>query len=210
MSKCLIALCSVIGMLIGNIVRLYPSKLQYLGYLLRRNIVTAKNKGRFRGFGKKSMLAPGVNLLRPENIIIGDHTSIMRYCILETCSDTGLKPLMKIGNGVSLGEYSHITCAREIEIGEGVLTGRFVLITDNGHGQSDMLELSIPPIERKVHSNGKIVIGRNVWIGDKATILPNVIIGEGAIVAANAVVTKDVPACAIVAGCPAKVIKIIK
>ncbi|WP_455614053.1 acyltransferase [Bacteroides congonensis] len=210
MVKWLIALFSVMGMLIGNITRIYPSKLYYLGYLFRRSMITAKNKGRFREFGEKSMLAPGVNLLRPENIIVGNHTSIMRYCILETCPEAELKPLMKIGNCVSLGEYSHITCAGEVEIGDDVLTGRFVLITDNGHGQSDMSELLIPPIARKVHSNGKVVIGRNVWIGDKATILSDVRIGEGAIIAANAVVTKDVPAYAVVAGCPARVIKMVR
>ena len=52
--------------------------------------------------------------------------------------------------------------------------------------------------------------GRNVWIGDKATVLPNVTIGDGAIIAANAVVAKDVPPYSVVAGCPAKVVKTIK
>lgn len=49
-----------------------------------------------------------------------------------------------------------------------------------------------------------------MWIGDKVTILPNVNIGEGAIVAANAVVTKDVPAYSIAAGCPAVIVKQIE
>lgn len=52
-----------------------------------------------------------------------------------------------------------------------------------------------------------MIIGNNVWIGDKATILPNVSIGNGAIIAANSVVTKDVPEYCIVAGNPAKIIK---
>ena len=54
------------------------------------------------------------------------------------------------------------------------------------------------------------MVEKNVWIGDKATVLPGVSIGEGAIIAANAVVTKDVPAYTVVAGCPAKAIKRIK
>ena len=60
---------------------------------------------------------------------------------------------------------------------------------------------------RPVVSKGSVIIGNNVWIGDKATILPNVTIGDGAVIAANSVVTKDVPAYSVVAGNPAKVIK---
>ncbi len=60
---------------------------------------------------------------------------------------------------------------------------------------------------RPVKSKGSIVIGDNVWIGDKATILPGVIIGDGAVIAANAVVSKDVPAYCVAGGNPAKIIK---
>lgn len=56
-------------------------------------------------------------------------------------------------------------------------------------------------------SKGGVHIGKNVWIGDKATILPGVSIGEGTVVAANAVVTKDVPPFCVVGGNPARVIR---
>jgi virginiamycin A acetyltransferase len=56
-------------------------------------------------------------------------------------------------------------------------------------------------------SQGAIHIGNDVWIGAKAIILSGVTIGDGAVIAANAVVTKDVPAYAVVGGTPAKVIK---
>ncbi len=55
-----------------------------------------------------------------------------------------------------------------------------------------------------------IHIGKRVWLGANVTILQGVTIGENAIVAAGAVVTKDVPANAIVGGVPAKVIKMIE
>lgn len=186
------------------------ARLSYPYYIFRRGVATAMYKSRFSSFGEGSMLGKGVTLLSPRYITVGNHSSIMPYCILETCPDAGLTPVCKIGNGVSLGEYSHITCANCVTIGDGVLTGRFVLISDNGHGSSSADEIEISPLIRKLHSNGPIEIGKNVWIGDKATILANVTIGEGAIVAANAVVTKDVPAYAVVAGCPAKIVKMIK
>ena len=56
-------------------------------------------------------------------------------------------------------------------------------------------------------NRGDTVVGNDVWIGQKATILPGVHIGDGAIIAANAVVTKDVPPYSMVAGNPAVVKK---
>ena len=56
-------------------------------------------------------------------------------------------------------------------------------------------------------SRGDTVVGHDVWIGDSATVLPGVKIGSGAIVAAGSLVTKDVPAYAIVAGNPARVVR---
>ncbi len=56
-------------------------------------------------------------------------------------------------------------------------------------------------------TKGDIVIGDDVWLGFRSTILSGVHIGQGAVVAAGAMVTKDVPPYAIVAGVPAKVIR---
>lgn len=56
-------------------------------------------------------------------------------------------------------------------------------------------------------SKGPIIIGNDVWIGAQSLILSGVTIGDGAIVAANSVVTSDVPPYSIVAGVPAKVVK---
>ena len=57
-----------------------------------------------------------------------------------------------------------------------------------------------------MHYKG-VIIGNNVWLGDKVAVLSGVQIGDGVVVAANAVVTKDIPPYCLAAGVPAKVIK---
>ena len=89
----------------------------------------------------------------------------------------------------------------------GVLTGRYVYISDNNHGRTDYESLCQQPSERELDIKGPVIIGDNVWIGDKVTILSNVTIGKGSVIACNAVVTKDVPPYSVVGGVPAKVIK---
>ena len=87
------------------------------------------------------------------------------------------------------------------------MTGRWVTITDNGHGKTDFDNLKIQPDKRKLYTKGPVVIGNNVWMGDKVTILPGVTIGNGSVIAANSVVTKDIPSFSVAAGNPAKIIK---
>ena len=119
----------------------------------------------------------------------------------------GITPKLIIGNNCIFGKENHITCAYEILIGENLRTGNNVLITDNSHGNPhDREELQIAPDDRPLYSNGRVVIGNNVWIGSKATILGGVHIGDGAIIGANAVVTKDVPPYTIAVGNPARII----
>ena len=61
--------------------------------------------------------------------------------------------------------------------------------------------------KQEAFSKGNIVVEDDVWIGYRSTIMSGVHIGKGAIIAAGSLVTKDVPAYAIVGGVPAKVIK---
>lgn len=200
----------IIGRIFGYLSLIIPRKITYPWYLIRRAYITARKRTLFKSFGQGSLLAPGVKLRATSYVSVGNNSSIMSNCIIETCVKDDQNPELEIGNHVSIGEYSHITCTNRIVIGNGVLTGRFVLITDNSHGNLTEEEADIPPLSRAIHSNGPVFIGDNVWIGDKATILPNVTVGNGSIIAANAVVTKDVPEYSVVAGVPAKIIKKIK
>lgn len=182
----------------------------YLYYMACRAVVTGWYCRYFKSFGTGSRLAPGVRIGNAHYISVGQNVSVMSHCVLECCATDGALPEMTLGNNISIGEYSHITSAGKIVIGDGLLTGRFVLITDNAHGGNTPVEMNVAPLMRKTRYQGPVVIGKNVWIGDKATILPNVTIGDGAVIAANAVVTKDVPPYSVVAGCPARVVKTIE
>lgn len=89
-----------------------------------------------------------------------------------------------------------------ITIEDGVFIGPEAKILTEGHPEEPALRhrLLVKPV----------VVRRNAWIGAGAMILPGVTIGENAIIAAGAVVTKDVPDNAIVAGVPATVLRTIK
>ena len=102
---------------------------------------------------------------------------------------------LTLGSGFA-NRHSWISCGCEITIGDQVFIADQVIIRDwDGHsilGRPDRAPISI---------------GNRVWIGMRAVILKGVTIGDGAVVAAGAVVTRDVPAGAVVAGNPARVVK---
>lgn len=147
-------------------------------------------------------------------ISIGDGTHIAEHCVLTawktTCAGGDFHPEIVIGKNCDFGAWNHISATNSIRIGDNLLTGKWVTITDNSHGSTDAETLQSPPLTRKMVSKGAVVIGKNVWIGDKATILPGVMIGDGAVIAANSVVTKDVAPYSVVAGNPARVVKGVK
>lgn len=201
--------------LMGYIMHCFGNaRVHYFFYRAKIYYYTEKYKRCFKSFGKNSIMGRPVLLQGTDAISIGDGCSIKEDVSIRCYTDiklNSLSPEILIGNGVGIGANSNISCSNKIVIGDGVRIGRMVFITDNSHGKNDTIaELNIPILERPVISKGPVIIGKNVWIGERACILPNVTIGDGAIIAANAVVTKDVPPYSVVGGCPAKVLKIIE
>jgi len=105
----------------------------------------------------------------------------------------------KIGKNVFINFDCVFLDLGGITIEDNVLIAPKVSLLSEGHPLS--------PNERQSLVPGHVHIRKNVWIGAGATILPGVTIGENAVVAAGAVVSKDVPANAVVGGIPAKHIK---
>ncbi len=120
---------------------------------------------------------------------------------------TGYKPIIEIGNNVSINENCFISSLNKIIIGDGTLLGDNVFITDNFHGNNTKSELDIIPLNRNLYSKGSVEIGKNVWIGRNVCIMPDVKIGNNVIIGANSVVTHDFDDNVIIAGVPAKVIR---
>lgn len=167
-------------------------------------------KRRFRHTNMPHIIGPFNNLWGAEYIELGKNVVFGKNIVLTAIYKLNgqfFSPKINIGEGSRIGDFCHLTAINGIELGKCVLLGRFVLITDNSHGVTSFDDMQIDPSIRKIVSKGPVVIGNNVWIGDKCTILPGVRIGDGAIVAANTVVTKDVPSYCVVAGKPAKVVK---
>lgn len=111
------------------------------------------------------------------------------------------------GKNITLGQRIFINsgCSFQdqggITIGDDTLIGHNTVLATLNHGME--------PDRRADMHPAPIVIGRNVWIGSNVTVLPGITIGDDAVVAAASVVTRDVPARAVVVGSPAHVVRTI-
>jgi acetyltransferase-like isoleucine patch superfamily enzyme len=111
------------------------------------------------------------------------------------------------GKNITLGQRIFINAGCKLQDQGGVIIGDDCLI---GHNVvMATLNHALDPSKRADMHPAPIVIGRNVWVGSNATILPGITIGDNAVIAAAAVVTKDVPANAVVVGSPARIVRVI-
>lgn len=116
------------------------------------------------------------------------------------------RPELHIGDGTFVGHGCAFTVGRSVRIGRHCLLAGGVQVFDmDGHPlDADRRRAGDPSPPDAI---APVTIGDDVWVGNGAVILKGVTIGDRAVVAARAVVTADVPADAVVAGNPAKVVK---
>ena len=106
---------------------------------------------------------------------------------------------------VEIGKFCSI--AKEVFIGLGAHPMDGFSMSPLFYRRNNPLGIELINMDVGIEEYQKIIIGNDVWIGTRATIMDGVNIGHGAVIAANAVVTKDVPPYAVVAGVPARIIK---
>lgn len=131
---------------------------------------------------------------------IGRH--VWLYAMVHDTSEQSYEPEISIGTGTFIQDFSHITCARSLTIGDQVLIGRSVLITDSIHNYED---INLPVVAQGLRSRPTSV-GDGSWVGNHAVII-GCHVGRHCVVSANAVVTKDVPDFCVVGGVPARILK---
>ncbi|MCV2873765.1 acyltransferase [Defluviimonas sp. WL0050] len=123
-----------------------------------------------------------------------------------------ISPTASFANGRNISLGHGVTIGANTSIWAGPGTGRIVIEADVLIAPSVMITAATyryndgSPVTEQAMDEADITIGRDVWLGYGAVVLAGVTIGEYAIVGAGAVVRRDVPAFAIVAGNPAKVV----
>lgn len=129
---------------------------------------------------------------------IGAHTLLRSVNVpVELATAAGARLI--IGEDCSINYGVSIGCTQLIQLGARCRVGPYVMIVDTAF--HELLDRSKAPPSQPV------LIGEDVWLGAKVSILPGVTIGRGAVVGTGAVVTKDIPPFAVVAGVPAKIVK---
>lgn len=124
---------------------------------------------------------------------------------------SSVSPLASFGHGTVVFGRCVFKGSARIAIGRYCAVGDGVRMISSDH-RTDRANLQIRLQKRLGFGDldvarGPIEVGNNVWIGDAAILLSGVTVGDGAVIAAGAVVTRDVPAFAIVAGSPARVVR---
>ncbi len=112
------------------------------------------------------------------------------------------------GKRIEIGDHSGL--GKDCVVPDNVKIGRYVMMAPDVVilGQNHQFDRVDIPMMLQGHSDAQpVVIGDDVWIGQRVIILPGIQIGNGAIIGAGTVVTKDVPPYAVVAGNPGRVVK---
>jgi acetyltransferase-like isoleucine patch superfamily enzyme len=166
-------------------------------YLWRRLLTPAGWRWRsdgpfFLGRGLELKIEPRGQIRFGRFVWIGDGTKIRCH-----------EGRVEIGAKTVMGQECTISAYQRVRIGEQCVIADRAMFIDFDHG--------IVEVERPIRLQGiykrDVEVGNNVWIGYGACILRGVSVGDNSVIGTNSVVTKDVPANAIVGGVPARVIR---
>lgn len=154
--------------------------------------------------GKKSDIEFPFKINKPQNVSVGDNSTILEGCRLDTYLIDEKYGKIIIGNNNYICYNFSAISGGDILLGDDILIASDVTIVSHNHGMNPESQLSYMHQELSAEN---VTVGDGCWIGEKVQIMPGVSIGKKCIIAAGAIVTKDIPDYSIVAGVPAKVIK---
>jgi acetyltransferase-like isoleucine patch superfamily enzyme len=174
---------------------LTPKYARLIVRLARRKLFTPRLKLdglAFIGPGVALQIGPNAEIKLGRWSWIGHGTKLRCH---EGTVEIGAKTVM--GQECTISAFQHVSIGRECVIADRVM------LIDFDHG---MVEVERPVRLQGIYKRD-VRVGNNVWIGYGACILRGVTVGDNAVIGTGAVVTKDVPANAVVAGVPARVIR---
>lgn len=157
-------------------------------------LATRLHRASMCGCGARTLVQAGASFSPPENVRLGSDCYIWRGV---HASSEGPEGALDIADRVQINQDVHLDFTGGLEIGDDVLISEGAVLYTHDHGLNPRAE---PAHFAKT-------VGAGAWIGMRAVILPQCqCIGAGAVIGAGAIVTRDVPAGAIVAGNPARII----
>jgi acetyltransferase-like isoleucine patch superfamily enzyme len=163
---------------------------------------------RFQNFGMRSFIVSPQQIVNPRYMQVGDRVRIRHHVRLEAL-DTLRQPHLSIGDNCNIEQNVHIICSHSVQIGNDCAITARCAIVDTWHPFTH-----IGP-HAKIGDGlnqeaASVVIGDNCFLGIGAVIQPNVRLGRRCVVGANAVVLAgDYPDGAVLAGVPARVLRVI-
>ena len=158
--------------------------------------------------GEGSLVKLPRTLRGRKHIRIGAATRILPQSFMLAVSEyegKKYRPLIEIGDDVYIGRSSYLVACEGISIGDGAVLSEHVYITDLDHGFDPSKGLIM---KQSLSSKGPVRIGPNCFLGYRVAVMPGVTLGEWCICGANSVVTRSFPAYSMIAGSPARVVKI--
>lgn len=158
--------------------------------------------------GKGSVVRRPRILWGRDRVRIGDRCVVMPNSLMQVISEYAGKrydSAINIGDDVYIGRHAYFVAAQSITISNGCVLSEHVYITDQHHGFNPLGGLMM---KQEIESKGPVKIGPNCFLGYRTAVMPGVTLGEWCIVGANSVVTHSFPAYSMIAGIPARLIKI--
>lgn len=140
----------------------------------------------------------------PNSLIAADVTLSVGMAPGQPLPPGVTSPVLRIGARCSIGRGSYVVAHRSVVIGDDVMTGPHCYITDQNHVYAD----PHTPVGLQWPADDPVAIGSGSWLGAGAIVLPGSRLGRNTVVGAGAVVRGAFPDHAVLAGVPARVIRL--